>query len=311
MLSELHLSKTAVFVVALFIIGACTSTSSETSVEGDEPPVEEPAPDPFTTAVEDADEAWEDRGAPSQADRSIAAWNRALETAEADERDDGEIAAIYESLARAHYFVARYLEADGPDVDADSDIDDDVDAGLEAAVAAIELRAPDFRRAIDAGAPFESQLPEVPDGAVDAFLWYAKLLALHTSIDSVATGVANTPLVDSIMESIAERAPEAHHGAAHRYFGVRHVDRPLHRDEEASRQAFDESLDTAPDFLMTRLLRARFLATFTDDRAAFEDELQTVADSAPDILPEAAPENAVVRQWAADILERGDEFFDN
>lgn len=297
-----------VLLLALCIVAVSACSSSPD--EPDTAPVEEiTEPDEFERLTDEAAAAYQNRGDSDELRRAIDLWNRALELTAEDSRRT-ERAAVSESLAKAHYFAARYQYSDGPIPAANPDVENAVDAGLTHAERALEIRAPEIWRAIDHGAPFEAEFPDPPDGAAASLLWYAKHLHLRAQIGDVSTAAASLPVADALMQMVLERNPELHFGAASRYFAVRHIDRPMRRSSRRSSEAFERSLDIAPDFLPTRLLRVRHLATFNDEPEVFERELRAIADIPPDRRPGAEPENAAARRWAAEMLEHSDEFFD-
>lgn len=298
-------------IFGLATIAACSTQPTapddpQADLEEIPQPVEPPAE--FRGLVHDAEIAYGRRDDADQLGRAIELWSDALEI-RWDRPDSPARAEVHESLAKAHHYLARYELSDGP-VPADSDdVAGAVDTGLTHARKAIAIRAPAVDDAIEHGAPFEADLPVLSDETLESLMWYAKHLHLRAQISDVERQAADLPVADELMERVLERAPKMHHGAAPRYFGIRHIDRPMRRAPAASWRAFEESLEVDPNFLPTRVFRVRFLATFEGEREEFESELQAVVESrgAPN---GAAPENDVARNWAADLLERTDEWFE-
>ncbi len=298
-------------LLALLLLApvACDPRTAPADEEHVETPEQaDPEDDRLEDLLEEAEAAWSNRGDKAEATRAIELWEKVADEAD-DELTDDDLVTLYESIARAHYFIARFHLADGPDITADTDLGDTLDDGLDAASRALEITAPDFRRAVDVGAPFEADFPEFDDEAATALLWYGKHLHLRAKTGNESTAQSLNPVVDTIMERVAELNPEAHFGAAHRYWGTRHIDRLFNRNPEASLQAFETSLDSAPDYLLTRVLLAVHLKTFHDDRDGFQTELRTVINTDDEELL-ALPENAIARGWASRLLKRTDELFD-
>ncbi len=304
-ISSPSLYRSAVATVIFLVLAACSSSSPQLEEEPETPvDAEAEAAQELQALMEAADQAFDDRADADRAEEAIQLWSEALSS---EAIDDTQRVEILESIASAHFFIGRYHEADGVDDGSNGSRSRHATAGREAAADALAIVAPEFLRAVERGAPFEEDLPELPESALDALLWYAKNLDLLAATGGVAVELETSPLVESIMEFVAENRPNAHHGAAHRYFGVRWVERPLNRNAEESRQAFERSIEADPDFALNRLLLARHLAVFEGDRDRFEGELQAIIDGTDQ---PTAPENAVVRSWAEALLERIDEFFD-
>lgn len=304
--------------LSVLIWAACsTSAPVEKERPADGPAIEEDPGEQFDALVETAEQAFAQRADKARIDEAIEAWTEALDTETAG-GDDEIQAEILESLARAHYFVARYHHGGDPygryatgaaGFEPDPQFAVSADAGIQAAERALRIRAPDFLRAVQHGAPFEEAFPEVSESAHDALLWYAKHRLMIATAGGVADKLETVAVADTIMEWVREHDPEAHGGAAHRYFGVHWVERPTGRNVERSRDAFEDSIETNPEFLLNRFLRARHLSTFDGDRRAFEEELATIVDAATDDS-EPAAENAFVGQWAAQLLDAADQLFD-
>ena len=309
-----HHRITALLIVAtcLATLAACTSASDIPERPDDElaePEVpDEPVPSAFETYRDEAEAAFELRSDRESAQEAIEMWQRALDDESAEKESDSTIASVFEDLARAYYFVARYHAADGPVPDRDGA--QWAERGEDAAIEALRLRAPDFHDAIIRGAPFEAELPDISAEAVDAVLWYAKNITLLANTGGVSRAVASKPILDSIMETVLQYDPGAHYGAAHRFFGVRWIDRSFHRDPDASRDSFEAAADLAPEFVLTYVLEARYLAIHQDDRDRFEALLTKAISTVDDADSEPSPENRIVRSWAQALLDQADEYFD-
>lgn len=284
-------------------------TAQTEQPEQQPPPQQDDQPSAFDRLAAEAQEAYRQRGEVQQARRAAQLWREAIEEA-GDELADDELAEAYTRLARSHYFIARYHRADTALIDVSVDLGASLEEGLAAAERAVELAAPRFRRAVERGAPFEAELPDPPAEATEQLLWYAKHLDLLTNTTGVATDEELRPVADAAMRHVAEHDPEAHFGAAHRYFGVEKTTRLMNRDEEGAREALDESLEIAPNFLINELLYSLHVTLPDGDRDNFEAQLESIAESDGELLAEATPENEFARQWAERLLERTDELFD-
>lgn len=310
----------AVLLTAVFTVATtgCSSTGDEPAEPEDEQletPTETQAQQPSSLQKveqlrEDADEYFRDRADADSALRAAELFDEAADHEGAEDLGDDQLGGLLVDAARAHYFVARYHQIGTPVVDADTELPETVDDGLDAARRALRVAAPDFVAAVDAGAPFEARLPEAPPEATEALLWYGLHLELQARTGDESTTLALRPVVDATMEHVAGHQPELYYGGADRYFGVRAVDRLMARDQETSQQAFERSLEIAPDFLTTDLMKTLHLTVARGDRRTFEQQLEAIVDADAGALPEAEPENEIAQQWAAALLEEADNYFD-
>lgn len=300
----LEFPRTFLVVAALAIVACSTGADP---AEDDEP-VEAPptALDEFEEFQEEASDHFANRGDDNAARRAIELWTQALQVDDDGTITDNHRAAALEAISQAHHYLAYYHER--PAVDADID-EASAAAGLQAAEEALRIRAPEVAAELRRSDTLEIDLTDVSEDAAPALLWYAKNRFLLTRAQSLSAAVEAEAIIDAMMEFVADHRPALYHGEAHRYFGQRWIDRPFHRSPQRSDQAFERSLEIAPDFLATRVLRARHLAVFHGDRQSFERDLNAVLDSTAGDAAHSA-EDAAAQRWAADLLDRSDQFFD-
>ena len=72
----------------------------------------------------------------------------------------------------------------------------------------------------------------------------------------------------------------------------------------AGAQAFERSIERAPNYLMTRVLYAQYFATNQQKRELFEQQLGLTATIPADVLPGAGPENIVAKRIARALMAR-------
>lgn len=231
---------------------------------------------------------------------AIDCWSAALE----ENIDDESQIELRTALSYAHYFLARYHLMTASELNKDA-IVKNAQAAQEHALAALSLLSPEFEEALRRQRSIDDLLHQIDTSASETLLHYARALNLWAQHTSLTAQVAHEKTVDTIMSFIAENHPEAGAGAAHRYFGRRWIERPLHKSPEKSAENFNKSLSYAPDFLMTRLIRAKTLALATQDQALFEDDLKVILEAESDEIPE----NYFARQLARQLLDRADELF--
>ncbi len=306
-------SQLAVLVLILAVaLTAPACSGGDATREADEEIAETPpeAVERFQALYDEGQTHFEARADRQEVLKAVDRWSEALAVEDDGTISDDHRAQAYQSLARAHYFLARYHGTDGGPVSAEPELAQLAMLGFEAATEAVKIEAPGFHESVERGAPFEGELADAPAQAAESLLLYAKNLHLAARAQGTSATVSADPVVDAIMELVAAEAPQLHFGAAHRYFGARSVDRAFNRSAQRSAQSFEKALNQAPDYLATRFDRAIYLATFQGDREAYEAELQAIIDSPADAAPGATAENEIVQGWARQWLAKSDDLFD-
>ena len=99
----------------------------------------------------------------------------------------------------------------------------------------------------------------------------------------------------------SEYIEDYYYGGPTRFFGMfysRLPGVPLDR----AKLNFDQSLLDNPNFFGTKVLRARYYHTKLGNRELFEEDLKTIIDSDPSLLPDAMPENLFEQEKAKELL---------
>lgn len=295
-------------VLSLGLVAGCkTPTGPDTEpAEGaleDQAEEADPRAD-LDELLERADATFAERRDKDQAAEALRLWIEALDS---DALEDQERAELHASLARGHYFLGRYHHAIQPDADA-AQISAIAAAGKHHAREALRFWAPDLVADLDQRDPAALTYDVVPAEGIDALLGLARTSTLWAQHQSRTEALSVEALIDGIMAHVIQVDPDAHYGAALRYYGTRYLQRPFHQDPEASARVFAAAVDGSPEFAMNRLLRARDLARHMGDRELFESDLQAVLESDTE-RADTGPENAFARELAEGMLERVEAFF--
>ncbi len=305
----IHRITTLLLVTLLATSWACTTSTPQENGESSAPttePTEASADDEFQELLAAADEAFAERHDEARLREALDLWATATDhPALAD--DPGRRAELHATLARGHYFWGRYHHSIQPDADP-AVISEIAEAGVHHARTALRHWSPQVVSRLAHEDPWDVDYSVVPPEGIDALLGYARTTTLWSQVQEPTEQLASEPLIDAIMAHVIEVQPDAHGGAALRYYGTRHLTRHFNRDHDASEEAFQRAIDAAPDFAINRLLRARDLATHRGDRDLFEADLRAVIDADPE-HPDYGPENAFAAELAQRILDRADELF--
>ncbi len=260
---------------------------------------EEQQPDPTEPLLLNAQKTFDERQSLGDIDDAVALWEEVLAVADDDDHT-AQLQAL-EGLAHAHYLAAQFHILQDP-----TNIDDAVAQraaqGEELALEALELLSSPLAEALqrDDIDALTDLLDDLDDASHHALLFYSKLRHLRAQHSTTTARVQSSPITDALMQHLADTDPSLHHGAPHRYFGVRHIDRPFHRNPDESMEAFEQSLDAAPDYLWTYLLMAVTFYAFDGDESLFEERLQPILEIDEQDL-EGPLEQTIVHQWARDL----------
>ena len=303
------------FFFLLFALSACSTTR---------PPTEASVPDQTDAENEQNQRAEQLQGLLTSADthfaqrteraeltKAIATWEEAWDLLDDHHSDQAFSLSAY--LARAYYFRARYHHSLAAMPSQEAILADTLD-GIEAALRALRIKSPALADALQipppaSNAPLELPLEDFPEEGVAALLSFAQNLLLHAETQGLSAHLEAEPLGTTLMAYLRDDHPQTHHGAPARYFGSHFIQRPFQKSPAESARAFEEALHLAPDFLLTRVLRAANLATATGDRELFVSDLQADLDTTLEASPEVAAENFFAQLLARSLLARVDTLF--
>jgi tetratricopeptide (TPR) repeat protein len=251
--------------------------------------------------LETAKQGWEARGDPQKLQEAIAAWEKVAATAPTVEAQA--------SLCRAYYFQAESSLSFDPSKSAQ--LLETYDRGVRAGEAAIALASPEFVSKVKSGAKWEDAVSVVGPEGVPALYWYATNLGKWASAQGFMQRLANKDRLYGTMTRILQLDPDFYYAAPHRYFGAYFAILPkaFGGDLEKSERHFREALSRAPNYLATKVLMAAELATRKQDKAMYQKLLKEVAETDTNIEPAVAPEQAVEKRKAEDLLKLTEDKF--
>jgi hypothetical protein len=150
----------------------------------------------------------------------------------------------------------------------------------------------------------------VKDDVVCAY-WTSTALGKWAKAQGLTTTLKYIPSVKAYMTRVDELEPSFFHYGPARYWGAYYAALPSFagKDLEKSKTYLAASIEGAPNYLGTRVIRAEFLATQTRDLALFDAELKYVLEADPNALPEVAAENAKEQEKARKLQAKRADLF--
>ena len=251
-----------------------------------------------------AEAAYKQRGSVEQLQIAIKHWRDAIAIAP-------EKTTNYINLSRA-----LYLLGDGYHRLAEED--DAMVAALEEATnlaeSAISIQNKEFRNAVCEGADVEEVVGKLRKADVPAVYWYSTALGKWGLASSILVALKNKDKIFAMMQRIKELDPDYWYAAVDRYLGAFYTKIPFPSgDKEKSMEHFKASLERSPNYLATSVLMAKMLAPKLDDeeegRKLYKERLEFVINAPADIIPELAPEHALEKKKAKQLLDEIDDVF--
>lgn len=283
--------------LALSLVAALPAAGCRRTAETAPAPLPRAAPaERPETLLEDGDRAFADRGDPSRLDAALRAY-----AAAAAQRPGDAVAEV--RLARAEAF--RALGASGPAAR------EAWEASARAAERALRRLAPAWAEAIDRGEDPAAAAARVDAAGAEPLY----LLARGTMRAAQAVGYAAVLAVKDAALAMMSRAAELDErvdaAGPHRALGAWRAMLPVAAGggAAASRAHFDRAQALAPGEPLARVAEAETHAVLVQDAARFEALLQQVLAEEPGKLPDRAPELAIAKRRARELLERKARLF--
>lgn len=269
----------------------------------------------FEKTMSEAQAAWENRVERKSLEKSINLWQKAakMDTPNLSEAERAEtLATIYETLARAYYFLAdSHVRMEGDEDEMAEQMMATFEKGVTAAEKAIALRDPKFAAAVAADpANWQTAVKSADPKAIPGLYWYSTNLGKWALLEGIATILSRKDDIKGTLDWIMKNDPNYFYGAPYRYFGSYHTKVPLGGgDPPKSRAAFEKSLEIAPNYLATRVLMAENYAVLVGDRDLFEKLLNETLKTPASAAPEVEAENIFEQRKAKRLLENADNYF--
>lgn len=238
----------------------------------------------------------------SKLEEAIAAWEKVV-------AEDPRHAEALTMLSRANYFLADGFLAlqDGQTEREMKTYEKGADYGERALI----VLEPDFEKAMRAEQKFEDAIKNISKKGMPAAYWYAVNLGRFASKQGLSARLYYKDKLRATMERILELDPKFFYGAADRYFGAFFAILPgiAGKDLEASARHFAASLETSPEYLGTKVVKAQFLAIELDDEEMYRGLLQETLAADETDNGDIAPENRAAKRTAKKMLDEADDKF--
>ena len=211
------------------------------------------------------------------------------------------------SLSRAYYFQGYYIEIDP------AKRDTLYLKGASAALTGFQNTA--FFQSFDDTASIDNlklqitAIRKAPLETIPALYWWAANFGRYLTTKPVLKRIESREIIETAMHRIATLDEDYYYGGPTRFFGTfysRLPGVPLDR----AKSNFDQSLSDSPDYLGTRVLRARYYHTKLGNQDLFEEDLKYVINADPSILPDAMPENLFEQEKAKELLKHTSILFE-
>ncbi len=146
---------------------------------------------------------------------------------------------------------------------------------------------------------------------VPCLYWTSTALGKWAKAQSLSVTLKHLPTVKAYMTKVEELDPTYFNYGPARYWGAYNAALPSFagKDLVKSEEYFKASIEGAPDYLASRVLRAEMLDVQKQDMKAFEDDLNYVIAADPGKLLECKPENLKEQEKAKKLLAKKDELF--
>jgi len=243
---------------------------------------------------------WEKRANPKSAKMATLYFEKAFEL-------NPQNFELTVSLSRAYYFQGYYIEIDPAKRDT---------LYLKGASAALTgFQNTTFFQSFDDTASIDNlnlqitAIRKAPVETIPALYWWAANFGRYLTTKPVLKRIESREIIETAMHRIATLDEDYYYGGPTRFFGTfysRLPGVPLDR----AKSNFDQSLSDSPDYLGTRVLRARYYHTKLGNQDLFEEDLNYVINADPSILPDAMPENLFEQEKAKELLKHTSILFE-
>lgn len=249
---------------------------------------------PIAITLENADSLWSLRVDESAAFSALALYSQLAET-------DSSSIEIWSKLARTYYFCGQYLTPS--QVHRDSLFM----KGYEASQTILK-QSSEYRNLLFSTGDESMAVRGLDKTSIDALYWgmanYGQWLATKSSL--VRMGQRELFLVT--LEHINDLDSAYYFGAYHRYKGalIRH-DPKTENDTTRIREAFEEAIRIAPDYLGNYTLMAQHYCPLANDKNLFYELLTKVVTAAPNPDLPYYPENYYERAIAERLMIKAEK----
>ncbi len=235
-------------------------------------------------------------------EQAIAKWEQVVEK-------NPRHAEALTMLSRANYFLADgYLALESGQTEVEMKT---YEKGADYGERALIVLEPKFEQAMRAEQKFETAIGGISKKGIPAAYWYAVNLGRFASKQGLSARLYYKDKLAATMQRILDLDEQFFYGAAHRYFGAFYSILPgiAGKDLTKSAMHFSKSLEIAPEYLGTKVVKAQFLAVELDDEDMYRALLQEVLAGEDTDNGDIAPENRAAKRTAKKMLDNADEIF--
>ena len=287
-------------IVAITACGSTREGAWETSTES--VVLDESAKAQEADLLAAAQAAWLQRGDEAQALAAIENWQKAVAI-------NPNNAQAWTDLSHAEFFYADcVLRFDDTQADAQKAMHEQ---GIRSAERALAAQSPAFADKMSAGDRVETAIEVLGPESVPALYWRASNLGRWASLESFATLLSYKDEVRAVMEFCLNNDPAYWYAGPDRYFGIFYARAPSFSggDMNKSMEHFQRSIEAHPNYLGTHTYVAEEWAVKEADRPLFDEQLDFVLSSDPNVIPALVAENTCEQKKAKILVAEADDLF--
>ncbi|MBI4208508.1 MAG: hypothetical protein HY538_02225 [Deltaproteobacteria bacterium] len=247
-----------------------------------------------------ADSHWANRLDRAELEKALALYKEAAQ-------GDPENLELLTHLSRAYYFYAdSYLQADEEKEAQLAAYNEGARWGEKALALNLE-----FKKLVDGGTKPEDAFYVLDKPYIGALYWSAANLGKWAKKKGIIAALSLRSQGIKGMQRCLELDETYFYGAPHRWLGAYYSVIPAFagQDLNKSKEHFERSLEIAPDYFATRVLRSENYSPKMGDQALFESDLRFVLDTHPSVLSDIVPEQTVEQRKAEKLLSEMDDLF--
>lgn len=316
-LKEIVMKRWIYGLATLFLLGAlvsCAASRDSALAKDEEEIVKAKSEGNLTKTLEKAEEHWKKRADKAELEKAIELFEKAVEMKSpnlSESERKKKLARGYERLSRAYYFkgdthVRLNVENEKT---REKKMKALFEKGVTAAESALVLRDSDLAKAVSGGEKLRKIVQDSDPSAIPGLYWYATNLGKWGLLEGIATILKYKDDIFETMKFICKEDPTFYYGGCHRYFGAYWTKVPFNKSPEKSKKHFDKSIEMAPEYLATKVLKANYYAELTQDPEMYKKLLNEVVESPDDGDPKIQPENKFEKEKAKRLLKQVEDKF--
>lgn len=149
----------------------------------------------------------------------------------------------------------------------------------------------------------------LPEDTTPLLYWYCANLGRYLASRPVIERLGHREILEAAMHRVLAVDPDYFFNGPFRFFGAFYARLPG-VELSLSEEYFEKAIQASPEYLDTYVLRARYLYTKTGELQKFVQDLNTVINADPAVLPEVMPENLLAQERAEELLTHTSMLFE-